>query len=118
MGYSIGLIVVMIVLFYFMLIRPENKKKKAAEELRNSLKIGDDVTTIGGILGTVCAVKENSVVIETGADRVRIEMQRWAISTNDTAAARAAEAAKEAKALRDAEAREKRLAKQNKKEGK
>ena len=64
MGYSIGLIVVMIVLFYFMLIRPENKKKKAAEELRNSLKIGDDVTTIGGILGTVCAVKENSVVIE------------------------------------------------------
>ena len=87
MGYSIGLIVVMIVLvlmigiFYFMLIRPENKKKKAAEELRNSLKIGDDVTTIGGILGTVCAVKENSVVIETGADRVRIEMTKWAIGT-------------------------------------
>ena len=51
MGYSIGLIIVMMVLFYFMLIRPENKKKKAAEELRNSLKIGDDVTTIGGILG-------------------------------------------------------------------
>ena len=73
MGYSIGLIIVMMVLFYFMLIRPENKKKKAAEELRNSLKIGDDVTTIGGILGTVCAVKENSVVIETGADRVRID---------------------------------------------
>ena len=81
MGYSIGLIVVMIVRFYFMLIRPENKKKKAAEELRNSLKIGDDVTTIGGILGTVCAVKENSVVIETGADRVRIEMTKWAIGT-------------------------------------
>ena len=68
----------MMVLFYFMLIRPENKKKKAAEELRNSLKIGDDVTTI---LGTVCAVKENSVVIETGADRVRIEMTKWAIGT-------------------------------------
>ena len=81
MGYSIGLIIVMMVLFYFMLIRPENKKKKAAEELRNSLKIGDDVTTIGGILGTVCAVKENSVVIETGADRVRIEMPKWAIGT-------------------------------------
>ena len=80
MGYSIGLIIVMMVLFYFMLIRPENKKKKAAEELRNSLKIGDDVTTIGGILGTVCAVKENSVVIETGADRVRLEMMKWAIA--------------------------------------
>lgn len=83
MGYSIGLIVVMIVLFYFMLIRPENKKKKAAEELRNSLKPGDDVTTIGGLIGTVCAVKENSVVIETGADRVRIEMTKWAIGTKD-----------------------------------
>ena len=93
MGYSIGLIVVMIVLFYFMLIRPENKKKKAAEELRNSLKIGDDVTTIGGILGTVCAVKENSVVIETGADRVRIEFKKWALSVNDTQAAAAQAAA-------------------------
>ena len=86
----------MMVLFYFMLIRPENKKKKAAEELRNSLKIGDDVTTIGGILGTVCAVKENSVVIETGADQVRIEFAKWALSTNDSAAAAAKEEAKKA----------------------
>lgn len=53
MAYSIILIVVMIAIFYFMLIRPENKKKKAAEELRNSLKVGDEVTTIGGIIGTV-----------------------------------------------------------------
>ena len=81
-GYSsIIMIVLMLVIFYLFLILPENKKKKAAEELRNSLKIGDDVTTIGGILGTVCAVKENSVVIETGADRVRIEMTKWAIGT-------------------------------------
>ena len=71
----------MFAIFYFMLIRPENKKKKAAEELRNSLKVGDEVTTIGGILGTVCAVKDGSVVIETGADRVRIEMTKWAIGT-------------------------------------
>ena len=78
---TIIMVVVLIAIFYFLLIRPENKKKKAAEELRNSLKIGDDVTTIGGILGTVCAVKENSVVIETGADRVRIEMTKWAIGT-------------------------------------
>ena len=78
---TIIMVVALIAIFYFLLIRPENKKKKAAEELRNSLKIGDDVTTIGGILGTVCAVKENSVVIETGADRVRIEMTKWAIGT-------------------------------------
>ena len=81
MGSMLVTLVLMLAVFYFMLIRPENKKKKAAEELRNSLKIGDDVTTIGGILGTVCAVKENSVVIETGADRVRIEMTKWAIGT-------------------------------------
>ena len=81
MAYSIILIIAMIAIFYFMLIRPENKKKKAAEELRNSLKVGDEVTTIGGIMGTVCAVKEGSVVIETGADRVRIEMTKWAIGT-------------------------------------
>lgn len=81
MAYSIVLIVAMIAIFYFMLIRPENKKKKAAEELRNSLAVGDEVTTIGGVIGTVCAVKANSVVLETGADRVRIEMTKWAIST-------------------------------------
>ena len=81
MAYSIILIIVMIAIFYFMLIRPENKKKKAAEELRSSLAVGDEVTTIGGIIGTVCAVKDSSVVIETGADRVRIEMTKWAIGT-------------------------------------
>lgn len=81
MAYSIILIIAMIAIFYFMLIRPENKKKKAAEELRNSLKVGDEVTTIGGILGTICAVKDGSVIIETGADRVRIEMTKWAIGT-------------------------------------
>ena len=93
---TIIMVVALIAIFYFLLIRPENKKKKAAEELRNSLKIGDDVTTIGGILGTVCAVKENSVVIETGADQVRIEFAKWALSTNDSAAAAAKEEAKKA----------------------
>ena len=86
MGYSIGLIIVMMVLFYFMLIRPENKKKKAAEELRNSLKIGDDVTTIGGIVGRVVGIKEesNSVIIETGADRSKVHIKKWAIGSCDT----------------------------------
>jgi preprotein translocase subunit YajC len=78
---SILMIVVMIVIFYFMLIRPENKRKKEANEMRESLAVGDQITTIGGIVGTVCAVKENSVVIETGADRVRLEMMKWAISS-------------------------------------
>ena len=81
---SLVMIVVMIAVFYFILIRPENKRKKQAEEMRNSLKVGDDITTIGGITGTICAVKEKTIVIETGADRVRIEFAKWAVSSKGT----------------------------------
>ena len=81
---SLIMIVVMVAVFYFILIRPENKRKKKAEEMRNSLKVGDDVTTIGGITGTICAVKEKTIVIETGADRVRIELAKWSISSKGT----------------------------------
>jgi preprotein translocase subunit YajC len=69
---------------YFFMIRPENKKRKAAEAMRSSLAVGDVITTIGGIVGTVCAVKENTIVIETGADRVRIEFTKWAVSSKGT----------------------------------
>ena len=74
-------ILLLIVIFYFMLIRPESKKKKQMAEMRDSLTVGDEITTIGGIVGTICAVKENTIVIETGADRVRIEFTKWAVST-------------------------------------
>lgn len=81
---EIIMIVVMLAVMYFILIRPENKKKKAAEEMRNSLKVGDTITTIGGIVGTICAVKDKTIVMETGADRVRIEFTKWAISSKGT----------------------------------
>ena len=81
---SLIMIVVMVAVFYFILIRPENKRKKQAEEMRNSLKVGDDITTIGGITGTICAVKDKTIVIETGADRVRIEFAKWAVSSKGT----------------------------------
>ena len=74
------MIVALIAIFYFMMIRPENKKKKQAQEMRDSLAVGDEITTIGGIVGTICHVKENSIVIETGADRVRIEFMKWAVA--------------------------------------
>ena len=77
---TIGMLVVMLAIFYFLLIRPENKKKKELAKMRSELTIGDEVTTIGGIIGTVCAVKEDSIVIETSADRVRVEFAKWAIS--------------------------------------
>ena len=81
---TIGMLVVMLAIFYFLLIRPENKKKKELAKMRSELTIGDEVTTIGGIIGTVCAVKEESIVIETSADRVRVEFTKWAISTKGT----------------------------------
>ena len=84
-GTTIIMIVLMIGVFYFMLIRPENKRKKEAEELRTSLKVGDTIVTIGGIVGTVVDIKEDKFVIETGADRVRVELQKWALSTNESA---------------------------------
>lgn len=101
---TIIMLVVMIAVFYFMLIRPENKRKKEAEQTRNSIKVGDEVTTIGGIIGTVVNVKEDKFVMETSADQVRIEFAKWAISTNDTAAAAAKE---EAKKAQEAKAKEK-----------
>lgn len=79
--YYIIMIALMFGLMYFFMIRPENKKRKAAEEMRSSLKVGDEITTIGGIVGTICAVKETTIVIETGADRVRIEFTKWAVSS-------------------------------------
>ena len=87
---------IMAVLFYFMLIRPENKRKKEAEQLRSGIKVGDKVTTIGGICGTVVNVKDEKFVLETGADQVRIEFAKWALSTNETAAENAKEEARKA----------------------
>ena len=86
---TIIMVVMMIAIFYFMLIRPENKRKKEAEQMRSSVKNGDQITTIGGITGTVVDVKSDKFVVETGADQVRIEFAKWALSTNDTAAAAA-----------------------------
>ncbi len=107
MGMStIIMLVAMVAIFYFMLIRPENKRKKEAENMRSALKVGDKITTIGGVVGTVVNIKDDKFVIETSADQVRIEFAKWALSTNETAAAAAQEAAqkrKEAKAKAKAE---------------
>ncbi len=76
--------VILILVFYFLLIRPENKKKKALNEMRNALSVGDEVTTIGGIVGRVVHIKDDLVTVETSEDRVRIQFTRWAISTKGT----------------------------------
>ncbi|MDD6024427.1 MAG: preprotein translocase subunit YajC [Oscillospiraceae bacterium] len=81
---TIFMIVLMVAMIYFMIIRPENKKKKALNEMRDALAVGDDVTTIGGIVGKVVHIKDDLITIETSEDRVRIQLTRWAISTTGT----------------------------------
>ena len=93
---TVIMMVAMLGIFYFMLIRPENKRKKEAEQMRSSVRKGDKITTIGGIVGTIVDVKENNIVLETSADQVRIEFAKWAISSNETAAENAKAEAKKA----------------------
>jgi preprotein translocase subunit YajC len=82
-GYtSIIMIVVLIAVFYFFMIRPESKKKKKAEEMRNSLGVGDKITTIGGMVGKIVDISGDLITFETGEDRVRIQVTKWAISAN------------------------------------
>ncbi len=88
------MLVAMFAIFYFLIIRPENKKKKKTEEMRNSLSLGDEITTIGGITGKIVQITEDTITFETGEDRVRIQVKKWAIST--TAKMEAAEAAEAA----------------------
>ena len=96
-GSPMIMLIVMLAIMYFMMIRPENKRKKEAEQMRSSVKTGDKIVTIGGICGTVVNVKDNRIVIETSADQVRIEFEKWAISSNETAAEAAKAAAQKAR---------------------
>lgn len=82
---TVVMMVVVIGVFYFLMIRPESKRKKETQKMLSELSVGDQVTTIGGIRGTICAVKEDTVVIESGADRVRIEFNKSAIGSKNTA---------------------------------
>ena len=110
------LIIIYVLIFaalYFFMIRPNSKKKKAEEQLKKNIDIGDDITTIGGICGKVVAVRdeEDEIIVETGADRVKLRFKKWCIYANNTAIARQEEAKRA-----EAEARAK--AKADKKSGK
>jgi preprotein translocase subunit YajC len=95
---TIIMFAVLILVFYFFLIRPENKKKKAMQAMRDALKTGDKIITIGGIVGEIVHIKEDNIIIETSADRVRMELTKWSISSNETAEKAAAKEREEAKA--------------------
>lgn len=103
-GSPVTMIVMMAVLFgamYFLMIRPQKKQQKKDQEMRDSTQVGDEVTTIGGIIGRVVTVKEDSIVIETGADRNKMKITRWAIQQNNTAVEKARAEREAAKAAAD-----------------
>lgn len=91
----------MFALFYFLLIRPQKKKQKAEEELRNNIMMGDEITTIGGIVGRVVSIKDDDITIESSIDRTLVQFKKWAVrdikklETDDETAAPVAEEKKE-----------------------
>lgn len=106
----IVLMVVLVAVMYFMMIRPQKKRQKEEQEMRSSLEIGDEIITIGGIVGKVVTIREEDLIIETGADRNKMKIQRWAVNTNVTKTEqhkkeveKAREAAKEKKEAKKAE---------------
>ena len=83
-GSMMTLVITMVLtlgLMYFMIYRPQKKQQKKDPEMRNALDIGDEVTTIGGIVGRVVAIKEDTFVLETGSDRMKIRFRRSAIAS-------------------------------------
>lgn len=107
-GGGMTFILIMALMFgvmYFTSIRPQKKRQQQEQEMRNAVEVGDEITTIGGICGRVVTVKEENLIIETGADRNKMTITRWAVQQNNSAnerlaAQRAAakEAAEKAKA--------------------
>ena len=94
------MMVIIFAAFYFLFMRPQKKRDQEAQKMRDSVQVGDEVVTTGGIVGIVTSVKEDTVVVETGADRCRIRFVKGAIAQNVTATEKAnaeREAAKKAK---------------------
>ena len=83
---SIIMMALIIVVFWFFIIRPQRKKDKENAKMRTELQVGDEIVTIGGIIGIIVSMKEDSLVIETGSDRSKVRLARWAISGKNTTA--------------------------------
>ena len=89
-------LVILIVLFYLLLIRPQRKRDKAERDMRNSIEVGDEISTIGGFIGRVVSIKDDVLVIETSNDRTKLKIYRWAIRGKEAPATETVEAPKEA----------------------
>ncbi|MGN0713968.1 MAG: preprotein translocase subunit YajC [Anaerovoracaceae bacterium] len=84
-------LLVLIVLMYFLMIRPQKKKDKQIQDMRRNLQVGDEIVTIGGICGKIVKTKDETIVIQVGADKVKFEMMRWSVSTVTNASQRVKE---------------------------
>lgn len=84
-GLNMLFVLFFVAAMYFLTIRPQKKKEKEAEQLRANIDIGDEIVTIGGIIGTVVSIKDDFIVIETGGDRNKIRINKWAIHSNNSA---------------------------------
>jgi preprotein translocase subunit YajC len=82
--YMVVMFAIIIVVFYFLLIRPQRKKDKQTQKMRSSIQVGDEITTVGGIMGRVVTIKDDTLIIETGADRSKIRIKKWAVQNNET----------------------------------
>ncbi len=80
-------IVLLFVVFYFFLIRPQKKRDKAEKEMRESIQVGDEISTIGGFIGKVVSIKDETLVIESSADRTKLKLYRWAVRGKEAAPA-------------------------------
>ena len=108
------MLVAMFAIMYFVMIRPQKKRQKEEQEMRNAVEVGDEITTIGGICGKVVIVKEQHLIIETGADRNRMQITRWAVQQNVTATERVKAEREAAKAAAEKAKADKKAAKDKK----
>lgn len=83
--YTLVFMILMLVVLYFIMIRPQRKKEKADAEMRKNVQVGDEIETVGGIVGIITKVEENTVVIETSSDRCKMRIKKWAIAQNVSA---------------------------------
>ena len=83
--YTLIFMILMLVVLYFIMIRPQRKKEKADAEMRKNVQVGDEIETVGGIVGLITKVEENTVVIETSSDRCKMRIKKWAIAQNVSA---------------------------------
>ncbi len=93
-GGGSGLLIMLtafMVVYFYMIMRKEKKQQQSVDQMRESLKIGDEVVTIGGIMGRIVTVKDDSIVVETGSDRNKIRFTKQAIAKNLTEEAKAEE---------------------------